>query len=89
MCQPWQPTCTYRKLNLIIKTSNLIITKSIILEQPANCPCRNGGICVQLPSGNLGCSCRYGYTGDQCERSKFSLLVNNLVNFYMSISTVF
>ncbi len=39
-------------------------------EQPAYCPCRNGGICVQLPTGSLGCSCRYGYTGDQCERSK-------------------
>lgn len=39
-------------------------------EQPNNCPCRNGGLCVQLPSYAIGCSCRYGYTGDQCEKSK-------------------
>ncbi len=39
-------------------------------EQPMNCPCRNGGLCVQLPSYAIGCSCRYGYTGDQCEKSK-------------------
>lgn len=48
---------------------------SCTYSQPANCPCRNGGICVQLPSGNLGCSCRYGFTGDKCEKSKFSLRI--------------
>ena len=41
-------------------------------EQPANCQCRNGGLCVQLPNYSIGCSCRYGYTGDQCEKSKCS-----------------
>ncbi|RNA00791.1 endothelin-converting enzyme 1 isoform X2, partial [Brachionus plicatilis] len=41
---------------------------SCTYSQPANCPCRNGGICVQLPSGNIGCSCRYGFTGDKCEK---------------------
>lgn len=35
-----------------------------------SCPCQNGGLCVQLPSGGVGCSCRYGFTGDRCEKSK-------------------
>jgi hypothetical protein len=44
---------------------------SCTYSMPANCPCQNGGICVQLPTGNLGCSCRYGYTGEKCEMSKY------------------
>jgi hypothetical protein len=39
-------------------------------EQPANCPCKNGGLCVQLPNYQMACSCRYGYTGQACENSK-------------------
>ena len=44
-------------------------------NMPTNCPCQNGGICVALPTGNLACSCRYGYTGEKCEISKFFYLI--------------
>ena len=55
----------YQSLIMNIKTSMCSI---LITEQPANCPCSNGGLCVQLPSGNTGCSCRYGYSGATCSQ---------------------
>lgn len=49
---------------------NFIIQKFFLfIEQPSNCPCHNGGLCVQLPNNNMACSCRYGFTGDFCEKS--------------------
>jgi hypothetical protein len=44
------------------------------MNMPNNCPCQNGGMCKQLPTGNLGCSCGMGFTGQFCEFSKHSLL---------------
>jgi hypothetical protein len=54
--------------------------------QPTNCPCKNGGLCVQLPNGNLGCSCKYGYTGDKCDTSK-SLFLSFFL-FFVKYQTI-
>ncbi len=54
----------------------LLNIKKISTEAPSNCPCINGGICVRLPSGILGCSCAYGFSGERCEQSKFSRAIH-------------
>jgi hypothetical protein len=55
---------------------------SCTYAMPTNCPCQNGGICIQLPTGNLGCSCRFGYTGELCETSTYYNFLNeNIINF--------
>lgn len=58
--QPSQPSNSYSNPSYSYTDQQL----------PTSCPCQNGGLCVQLPSGTIGCSCRYGFTGDRCEKSE-------------------
>ncbi len=40
--------------------------------------CQNGGTCTNDNQGGYVCTCKNGYKGQKCEKSKF-LLISNIV----------
>ena len=45
-----------------------------------DCECLNEGLCVGMPSGEIGCSCQNGFYGKKCENiedSETQILLND------------
>ena len=48
-------------------------------------PCSNGGSCLNLPEGNYKCTCKPGWTGEQCEVCKYIFSLTNFDKFLLLV----
>ena len=49
------------------------------IDECSSSPCENDGICTDAVN-MFTCSCAAGYSGDNCETSKFSIILYNVKN---------
>ena len=69
-------------------THSLILFPCSEIDECLSSPCQNGGTCTDLHAG-FECACIPGYSGSECQTSKYIGLYSNRITYENCVLSIF